>query len=92
MRSSGACWRSTTPTSASPAIPTSRSTAGANLSNILEFEQDYPGCRVVKLERNYRSTKTILRAADHLIRFNTRRKAKVLTTENPYGQAVELAI
>ena len=65
---------------------------GANLNNILEFEQDYPGCRVVKLERNYRSTKNILRAADHLIRFNSRRKAKALTTENPGGQAVELAI
>jgi DNA helicase-2/ATP-dependent DNA helicase PcrA len=65
---------------------------GANLSNILEFEQDFPGCRVVKLERNYRSTKNILRAADHLIRFNTRRKAKSLLTENSAGQPVELAI
>jgi DNA helicase-2/ATP-dependent DNA helicase PcrA len=65
---------------------------GANLSNILEFEQDFPGCRVVKLEQNYRSTKNILRAADHLIRFNTRRKAKSLVTENPGGQPVELAI
>jgi len=65
---------------------------GANLSNILEFEQDFPGCLVVKLERNYRSTKNILRAADHLIRFNSRRKAKGLTTENPRGQPVELAI
>jgi DNA helicase-2/ATP-dependent DNA helicase PcrA len=65
---------------------------GANLSNILEFEQDFPGCRVVKLERNYRSTKNILRAADHLIRFNSRRKAKGLSTENPGGQPVELAI
>lgn len=65
---------------------------GANLSNILEFEQDFPGCRVVKLERNYRSTKNILRAADHLIRFNVRRKAKSLTTENPSGSPVELTI
>jgi DNA helicase-2/ATP-dependent DNA helicase PcrA len=65
---------------------------GANLSNILDFEKDFPGSRVVKLERNYRSTKTILRAADHLIRFNTRRKAKALTTENPQGQPVELSI
>jgi DNA helicase-2/ATP-dependent DNA helicase PcrA len=63
---------------------------GANLSNILEFEQDFPGCRVVKLEQNYRSTKNILCAADHLIRFNARRKAKGLTTENPGGQPVEL--
>ena len=56
---------------------------GANLSNILEFEHDYPGCQVVKLERNYRSTKNILRVADHLIRHNRRRKPKSLTTENP---------
>jgi DNA helicase-2/ATP-dependent DNA helicase PcrA len=65
---------------------------GANLGNILEFERDFPGCRVVKLERNYRSTKNILQAADHLIRFNSRRKAKGLTTENPGGQPVELAL
>jgi len=65
---------------------------GANLGNILEFEQDYPGCRVVKLERNYRSTKNILRVADHLIRFNRRRKPKALTTENPTGEPVELTI
>jgi DNA helicase-2/ATP-dependent DNA helicase PcrA len=65
---------------------------GANLSNILEFEQDFPGCQVVTLERNYRSTKNIIRAADHLIRFNSRRKAKGLTTENPGGQPVELTV
>lgn len=65
---------------------------GANLNNILEFEKDFPGCRVVKLEQNYRSTKNILRVADHLIRFNSRRKAKSLTTENPTGAPVELTI
>jgi DNA helicase-2/ATP-dependent DNA helicase PcrA len=65
---------------------------GANLNNILEFEKDFPGCRVVKLERNYRSTRNILRVADHLIRFNRRRKAKSLTTENPDGQPVELTV
>jgi DNA helicase II / ATP-dependent DNA helicase PcrA len=65
---------------------------GANLSNILDFEHDFPGCRVVKLERNYRSTKNILRVADHLIRFNSRRKAKTLTTENPSGAPVTLSI
>ena len=56
---------------------------GANLSNILDFERDYPGCRVVKLERNYRSTKNILSVADHLIKFNRNRKPKSLLTENP---------
>ena len=65
---------------------------GANLNNILEFEHDYAGCKVVKLERNYRSTKNILRVADYLIRFNRRRKPKDLTTQNPDGDPVELAI
>src|SRR5206468_1863642 len=65
---------------------------GANLNNILEFEHDYPGCRVVKLERNYRSTKNILRVADGLIRHNRRRKPKALLTENPDGLPVELAV
>ncbi|WP_165226382.1 ATP-dependent helicase [Aquisphaera insulae] len=65
---------------------------GANLSNILEFEQDYPGCRVVKLERNYRSTKNILSAADQLIRHNLARKPKSLLTENPRGAPVNLTI
>ena len=65
---------------------------GANIKNILEFEHDFPGCKVVKLERNYRSTKNILLAADTLIRHNVKRKAKALTTENPRGQPVELTI
>ena len=65
---------------------------GANLNNILEFEHDYPGCKVVKLERNYRSTKNVLRVADTLIRHNRKRKAKALTTENAEGQPVELVI
>ena len=65
---------------------------GANLSNILEFEHDFPGCRVVTLERNYRSTKNIISVADHLIRFNRNRKPKSLTTENPIGEPVELTI
>jgi DNA helicase-2/ATP-dependent DNA helicase PcrA len=65
---------------------------GANLSNILEFEHDFPGCRVVTLERNYRSTKNIISVADHLIRFNRNRKPKALRTENPVGNPVELTI
>ncbi len=60
---------------------------GANLANILEFEKDYPGCRVVTLERNYRSTKNIISVADHLIRFNRNRKPKSLRTENPRRRA-----
>jgi len=63
---------------------------GANLNNILEFEKDYPGCRVVKLEHNYRSTKNILAVADHLINNNRRRKPKRLLTSNPTGSPIRL--
>jgi DNA helicase-2/ATP-dependent DNA helicase PcrA len=63
---------------------------GANLNNILDFETDYPHVRVVKLERNYRSTQRILRVADTLIQYNRRRKAKRLFTENAEGQSVRL--
>jgi len=63
---------------------------GANLSNILDFEKDYPQVRVVKLERNYRSTKRILRVADALITNNKRRKEKALYTENDEGGQVRL--
>jgi len=65
---------------------------GANLNNILEFEHDYPGCKVVKLEHNYRSTKNILRTADALILHNRTRKPKSLITDNPDGQPVELTV
>jgi DNA helicase-2/ATP-dependent DNA helicase PcrA len=65
---------------------------GANISNILDFEKDFPGCKVVTLERNYRSTKNIIGVADHLIRFNRRRKPKALRTENPVGEPVDLTI
>ncbi len=63
---------------------------GANLNNILHFESDFPGTRVVRLEKNYRSTKSILRAASHLIRFNLRRKPKDLVTDNPEGLPVSV--
>jgi DNA helicase-2/ATP-dependent DNA helicase PcrA len=65
---------------------------GANLSNILDFEKDYPGTKVVKLERNYRSTKNILLAADTLIKHNRRRKPKQLLTENPHGSPIQLTL
>ena len=61
---------------------------GANLRNILDFEKDFPQVRVVRLERNYRSTKRILRVAADLIRHNFRRKEKSLYTENGDGQPV----
>jgi DNA helicase II / ATP-dependent DNA helicase PcrA len=63
---------------------------GANLNNILEFERDYPDVRVVRLERNYRSTKRILLVAAELIAHNVRRKEKSLYTENGEGLPVRL--
>ncbi len=63
---------------------------GANLGNILEFEQHYPDARIVRLEQNYRSTGHILAAADGLIRNNTRRRHKALWTENESGAAVNV--
>src|SRR3954447_4470920 len=63
---------------------------GADLNNILEFERDYPSVKVVRLERNYRSTKRILRIADALICHNLKRKKKALWTENDEGTAVRL--
>jgi DNA helicase II / ATP-dependent DNA helicase PcrA len=63
---------------------------GANLNNILEFERDFPDVRVVRLERNYRSTKRILRVAAQLIAHNIRRKEKSLYTENGLGRPVRL--
>ncbi len=59
---------------------------GADIRNILEFEQDYPDAKVVRLEQNYRSTKTILHVASRLIGNNTERKEKSLWTENPQGE------
>jgi DNA helicase-2/ATP-dependent DNA helicase PcrA len=58
---------------------------GADIKNILDFEQDYPDARIVKLEQNYRSTKTILALADKLIANNSQRKKKSLWTENDQG-------
>ena len=63
---------------------------GADLNNILEFERDYPGVKIVRLERNYRSTKRILHVADQLIGHNLKRKKKELWTENADGNAVRL--
>jgi DNA helicase-2/ATP-dependent DNA helicase PcrA len=63
---------------------------GADLNNILEFEHDYPNVKIVRLERNYRSTKRILHVADQLIGHNIKRKKKELWTENGDGGAVRL--
>ena len=63
---------------------------GAKIANILNFERDFPEAKVVRLEQNFRSTKAILACADALIANNSRRKAKVLTTENPDGVEVRV--
>lgn len=58
---------------------------GADFRNILNFEKDYPEAAVIKLEQNYRSTGTILEAANQVISKNTNRTDKKLWTENPQG-------
>ncbi|KIE43004.1 ATP-dependent helicase [Geobacter anodireducens] len=65
---------------------------GADVGNILAFEKDYPGCRVVKLEQNYRSTGTILEAANHVIRNNSVRTEKRLWTDAGEGRPIDLVI
>jgi len=65
---------------------------GARLENILDFEKDFPDARVVRLEQNWRSTRTILAAADAVIRHNANRKAKTLYTDNPAGEKVRLVL
>jgi DNA helicase-2/ATP-dependent DNA helicase PcrA len=59
---------------------------GADIRNILEFEGDYPDATIVKLEQNYRSTKTILAAATGVIRHNPHRHSKSLWTANATGE------
>jgi len=61
---------------------------GADISNILDFEADYPDARVIKLEQNYRSTQNILEAANTVIANNLDRKPKSLWTENPTGDRI----
>ncbi len=65
---------------------------GADLNNILDFEQDFPNVAVVRLEQNYRSTRSILRVADQLISNNVRRKHKELFTDNAEGKPVRLVV
>ncbi|WP_275781551.1 DNA helicase PcrA [Latilactobacillus curvatus] len=61
---------------------------GANMDNIMNFEHDYPDAKSVMLEQNYRSTKTILEAANGVINNNQYRKPKELWTENNEGQPI----
>ena len=63
---------------------------GADIRNILEFERDFPETKTVKLEQNYRSTGTILDAANMVIAHNKGRKEKALWTESDYGEKIHV--
>ncbi len=63
---------------------------GADISNILSFDRDYPEAKVVRLEQNYRSSRRILNAADAVIARNVNRKTKALWTENEEGPAIRV--
>ncbi len=63
---------------------------GAEVGNILGFEQSYPGCVTIRLEQNYRSSSTILDAAGAVVEHNVGRKQKKLWTEKPAGEPITL--
>ncbi|MBX9624934.1 MAG: ATP-binding domain-containing protein, partial [Gemmataceae bacterium] len=62
----------------------------SDIKNILDFERDFPDARVITLNRNYRSTPDVLRAASVLIDHNKQRKKKSLVTDNPAGEPVRV--
>ncbi len=61
---------------------------GADITNILNFEEHYPNAKVIRLEQNYRSTQTILDVAGAVVKNNTERKGKTLWTANPAGERI----
>lgn len=63
---------------------------GANIQNILNFEKDYPDLKTFKLEQNYRSTKTIVEAANHIIANNKEQFKKTVFTDNEEGQKIKV--
>lgn len=65
---------------------------GADITNILSFESDYPNASIVMLEQNYRSTKNIIAAANSLIKNNTQRKDKNLWTDNDPGDKISFRL
>ncbi len=65
---------------------------GANIYNILNFEEEYPDAKVVKLEQNYRSTSNILNAANAVVANNEGRKDKSLWTENENGERIKYTV
>ncbi len=64
---------------------------GADIRNILDFETAFPGAKIVRLEQNYRSTETILAAANQVIRHNRQRKGKTLRTDRVGGETITVA-
>ncbi len=65
---------------------------GADITNILSFEETFKGARVIKLEQNYRSTNSILECANHVIRNNTGRKSKHLWSDRGQGEKVKFRL
>src|SRR5712671_5099234 len=63
---------------------------GANIRNILDFERDFPGATIIRLEQNYRSTQTILEAASAVVAHNTERIGKTLWTDSGAGEKITL--
>jgi DNA helicase-2/ATP-dependent DNA helicase PcrA len=61
---------------------------GADITNILKFEEHFPSAKVIRLEENYRSTQNILDVASGVIRHNVERKEKALWTQNPAGEKI----
>ncbi|MGI8656757.1 MAG: ATP-dependent helicase [Pyrinomonadaceae bacterium] len=61
---------------------------GADITNILNFEQHYPNAKAIRLEQNYRSTQNILDVAGSVVKNNTERKGKTLWTANPAGESI----
>ena len=64
----------------------------ADINNILSFETDFPGTRLIKLEQNYRSTNNILEAATAVVRHNARRIDKALWSDSPAGEPIEVLV
>lgn len=63
---------------------------GADIQNILNFEKDFPDCKIIKLEQNYRSTQKILMAASQVIKYNKYRIGKTLWTQNQEGENIKV--
>ena len=61
---------------------------GADIKNILSFQKDYPTAKVINLEENYRSTGTIIEAANAVIKNNTNQMEKTLFTSKPIGEKI----